>query len=1407
MKTPTVPNDIARRKSTTQLQNMNALNVTLSSPFLTNVLDMKKLCLEYRDELSRFNIFNRTGMKLMLRSEHKLGEYLVENEADAPKVIDILTKVDNRNNEANANVCADTQWTVELGMSRNRFLEQQSMSVYELDQLNVSRKRSSFMRMHSDMDASGMNSLEELPPIEDFTGLYKPLQDVSFKSLGEKCFMLLDKKTDNSTGMELNRRDKQMITEDGLFVLLEVLESKKAGVKKIVFGSQIQVRSELPFGVKLLLEVEGLDNTFVDIASDQTRHIPVRYCTQDTTMNVLGHVERVATLEEGGLDSEIKFSNFFIDTGQYTNTSSYYLKEANSGWDRLVEKDISLTVSVITKMQDKFKAGISATIYRKKIVVSNRGTQKVFAFTFLICLRPIMVVVNCTPRTIKLRLNDNPWTAGLDPGEKYVYKDQRQISTDTVIKVGLVGPEFKESSSCYPYEYKNKRLRVATVKLVHKEDSKNRLCLKVEIRRYSSSHIKCFVYCPFLIYNETEFNLFYRSHVFHTKVDKVGVAGWFDLNDQWIMLAEENKEEFKDEDLLDISDGNLSESAPQETAVNDFLVRIAKNLEMYCPEKRPQSICISTNEENWSNPFILRFKDSSCFQIKQTKADIAKVATKDDNKDKRQSSLRHKLRFLVYVDQLSGVFSRSKLIMIQPYYIIKNIDESMSLAVTQFDLLDYKISIKPKSAIIFNWPHRDSEEYMILAQVEAASNALQTDWSRKFRIDLPGRFTVKCSKAGSFNYVTVNVYHEVNSPYYITLSKATKESLPLKLINETKYEMNFSQILLDSKRQALTPSGAEVVNVKPFGVAYFAWDENVPPRKLRVQIEDIEKVYEMETIRDLPPIVLNRQQSSKEPAEIKHHLRGYLKRRNIYDDREAAREEYCLLNFTKQVLKIYPSESAYPTTIKLRNAQIDEDYQRNEFLLVYDKQSYYFQCQGIVECKLWVNSLIKAKNLFQEDTIFIKTEPTEYNRVLTFYRTQNFDKVGDNNSDSATRSNPNQFEQLSVMCLHMPKIIGISVVDHNAKELIHIIVEDFFLKKTNIVSPVSKATMYLTTNIVQNEERRSDRDLMLLREYIQLSIENVEIENQIDVAPFPILLAPRSRFSKSAPFLNMEVHMKNVIAKNQQNKIKYLSTVNVFIGPLDLKVDDQTIQMCMEMYKQLNLSKSKAEIEELRLHAVQKFQPVYMKLEDKERSSKNTSRMYIKRLNIEPIRVRLTFRAASKSDQTIATNLFSDFGLIFASIKDAGIELEGFKSSHVFGTPDLLMKMVVYTYKEGVMKQLYKLFGSFEIFGNPSSFFNEIRNGFKNLLVVPFKELKEKRNLKIFGKRMVLGTKSFAVSILFGLFSAAVSIIESVARYIDYFTFDQKFRYKRQKLLDIGINGFLDGVVLGLKSFRLCRLY
>lgn len=76
---------------------------------------------------------------------------------------------------------------------------------------------------------------------------------------------------------------------------------------------------------------------------------------------------------------------------------------------------------------------------------------------------------------------------------------------------------------------------------------------------------------------------------------------------------------------LTISEDSNSEKQ-QDQNTDEFFIRISKNFEMYCPDKIPQSLKISTSvkNSNWSNPFIMRFNSSSCLTVNQSKNDIVK---------------------------------------------------------------------------------------------------------------------------------------------------------------------------------------------------------------------------------------------------------------------------------------------------------------------------------------------------------------------------------------------------------------------------------------------------------------------------------------------------------------------------------------------------------------------------------------------------------------------------------------------------------------------------------------------------------------------------------------------------------------------------------------------------------------
>ena len=64
--------------------------------------------------------------------------------------------------------------------------------------------------------------------------------------------------------------------------------------------------------------------------------------------------------------------------------------------------------------------------------------------------------------------------------------------------------------------------------------------------------------------------------------------------------------------------------------------------------------------------------------------------------------------------------------------------------------------------------------------------------------------------------------------------------------------------------------------------------------------------------------------------------------------------------------------------------------------------------------------------------------------------------------------------------MNLPNIIGVSIIDHNCQELLHIIIEKCFLKKTNILMPVNKSNYFLELN----EKEIIESTSMLLREYV-----------------------------------------------------------------------------------------------------------------------------------------------------------------------------------------------------------------------------------------------------------------------------------------------------------------------------------
>jgi hypothetical protein len=164
-------------------------------------------------------------------------------------------------------VALNRHWTIELGYHRHPQLSQKN-SINDLDSSISNKKLSQPSGLHVSIKESashnpGRKTREDARAHGQFYSTYKPLQDVTFKSQGEKCFYMLDKKAEVSNSE--NKKEKLVQADSGLLLLIEVADSKKHGVRHINFNSLIQIKSELDFQVKIELDCENLERTIFDL--------------------------------------------------------------------------------------------------------------------------------------------------------------------------------------------------------------------------------------------------------------------------------------------------------------------------------------------------------------------------------------------------------------------------------------------------------------------------------------------------------------------------------------------------------------------------------------------------------------------------------------------------------------------------------------------------------------------------------------------------------------------------------------------------------------------------------------------------------------------------------------------------------------------------------------------------------------------------------------------------------------------------------------------------------------------------------------------------------------------------------------------------------------------------------------
>ena len=504
--------------------------------------------------------------------------------------------------------------------------------------------------------------------------------------------------------------------------------------------------------------------------------------------------------------------------------------------------------------------------------------------------------------------------------------------------------------------------------IYHKQnrDPKCELHLWVEFVKTSSHSRHLIIYCPFLLINETGLSLSYKEPGLTTSV----------LTD--VRLAQpkftQNKtsitNSFKKESLRH---GGLAQPSTMKGGYLGLIERDKHNsdefhkIHMFATLKKMKQLKVSLNKAKWSDPFSLQNSDNS-LTLSESRKDrvisksrnvgeyIEKLGDMLQNKKKEQQR-RKKYEFAIKTMMASGVFSRSKLIVITPRFAIKNeSDQSFLLAQAETEQFDENMTkLKPNSWEYFHWTNFHKPLITILSLTDPLTWK-PCHWSGRFKIDQVGESAVKLKKSDGIKskldvtYLARVIITLDSSMFIIRILSEDPKNPPYCVENRTSYEIKYRQKLPDdirSKHAGLNDENS-FSRIKPNHKLPYAWDEcSYTKRTLEVMIENSKEDYLLDSIGEGTPLKLSQQ--SDVVAENKDILKkGFLSRKNLYDDDQDYVKEYCMLNVPKQKLKLYNKKANEKQTIILKGARIDFAKDKEFILVCEDTKFNFYQFTGIL---------------------------------------------------------------------------------------------------------------------------------------------------------------------------------------------------------------------------------------------------------------------------------------------------------------------------------------------------------------------------------------------------------------------------------------------------------------------------
>ncbi|KAI0669883.1 vacuolar protein sorting-associated protein 13 [Trametes maxima] len=380
---------------------------------------------------------------------------------------------------------------------------------------------------------------------------------------------------------------------------------------------------------------------------------------------------------------------------------------------------------------------------------------------------------------------------------------------------------------------------------------------------------------------------------------------------------------------------------------------------------------------------------------------------------------------------------------------------------------------------------------------------------------------------------------------------------------------------------------------------------------------------------------------------------------------------------------------------------------------------------------------------------------TNYNAEYSLYKPRRRDTVSLARQDSIS-SSQDAFEAVQetvspVLTLTLDlQGIGMSLINRRMVEVVYFSIDA--LKFEYISNPVAQS--------------------------VTLSCGNLQIDNQLHEALFPVLLQPTPISQDSQAVAALPTVQASIIWLNdEEHGVFFIKYCSVLLQALTVEVDEDFLFALYDLTKIKGASWDEGQ-EDVLLEFPETI--------PEPQAIARGQDLYFEVLELQPIKLSMSFMRTERVSGEEKLSLRNPFAIVLnavtmaiGNVNDALLEMNALAIKDMRLTLPDLEERIMHHYRQEVIRQLYRILGSADFIGNPVGLFTNVSSGVADIFYEPFNGVVVHGNRDI-GIGIAKGAASFVKKTVFGFTDSFTKFTSSVGKGLSATTFDSEYQLRRR---------------------------